>query len=161
MGPQEAIDLEIAMSSRDYESQVFLYFAFDNFTSLAGNTTFSIHNYSAPDPIFLRYVADDLEPPIQLLVSFIFSGPIGRNPRADILLPGGQLQVCPWNPPFFAEWVAVALIVIASIFGAAFLVGVCALAIRSTEIVESEIPAPSDRPPLLAGLEVHFNDTGE
>jgi hypothetical protein len=137
-GPQESIDLTIDMTSDDFEDQLFIHHSYTNYTSLSGNATWEMTNYSSSLPLFLRLVADDLSPPDMISVSYEFTGPTGRHPRQDIMVPVSPLQVCDRDEIWCDEALAVAMLVVTSVLVTGLLLWICIFSIRQTSKQERQ-----------------------
>jgi hypothetical protein len=132
LGPQNSISIDLDLGSNDFEDQLFVYFSYTNYTSFSGNSSLSLVNYSGPDPVFLRLVCDDFNPPNYLFFTYDFTGPTGRTPRTDVMIPISPLQVCGVIQAWCTEPLAIAMIVVTALLAFAFLLWTCELSIRRT-----------------------------
>jgi hypothetical protein len=133
-GPAQFIDLAVEIQSNDFEDQLYVHYNYSNFESISGNDTIRLHNYSSPDPVFIRLVADELSPPDLVVIMYDFVGSPGRHPRKAIRFPQNPLQVCDETVEWFDGPLVVVVLVVTLGLSLAFLVWVCVFTIRQTKL---------------------------
>ena len=103
----------IEISSNDNEDQLFVYYSYDNYTSISGNNSFSFEmDENNSNPLIFRIIADDKSPPEWTRITIETDGDEPRNEMSDYYTPVFVPPTCDDSNLWYNEQVAIVLIVI-------------------------------------------------
>ena len=106
-------NVSLEINSNDNEDQLFVYYTYDNFTSISGNNSFSFEmDETSLTPLIFRIVADDKSPPEWTKVTIETDGDEPRNEMSDFYTPIFVPPTCDDSDLWYNEELAIVLIVL-------------------------------------------------
>lgn len=108
--------ITLKLLSDDYEDQLYVYFSFNNFTSISGNSSLQLEAGTS-QPLIFRIVADDFSPPDWATINVETDGDEPRWSGSSFYVPKLEPPFCENVDSWYDEKTAIILIVILIILG--------------------------------------------